>query len=323
MSTPRKTQIAVIREEYVAITEKFEQALILNQFIYWTERVRDFDQFILEENKRKDDHGLQEEMQAPTHGWIYKTAKQLSQELMTGWSPATTGRHLKALLELGFIEVRQNPKYKWNQTRQYRVDLNLVQSALHEKGYTLPGFTIGKTANFKSKSSNFQNENSEIQFENSSITEIKNKDYDNIPAPTSDPVEPMQEKETSSSFDEFELISILAGLINLIPKQHQKPIVSETINKALVTHGEDYVRLAIRYTVEKSKGETVQKFKAFLGKCIDNNWHKGWEPDSDQGTGIDMKSVRIRFKQMSEKRLKQLADAGNQIAIDELARRKK
>ena len=146
---PRKTMVSVIREEYVEITGKFELALILNQLIYWTERVNDFDKFIQEENQRKDFHGLNEEHQPLNHGWIYKTASQLSKELMTGWSDATTGRHLKKLIDMGFVEVRQNPKYMWNQTRQYRVNLINVSIALQKKGYSLPNYTLTQIANDK------------------------------------------------------------------------------------------------------------------------------------------------------------------------------
>lgn len=318
---PQKTKVAIIREEYVSITEKFEQALILNQFIYWTERVRDFDQFIEEENRRKDDHGLQEEMEEPTHGWIYKTAKQLSGELMTGWSPATTGRHLKALIALGFVEVRQNPKYKWNQTKQYRVDLNLVQSALHEKGYTLPGFTLGKPQISKKESPDFKMKIHNSDLQSVPIIEIKNKDYYDVQAPPpAEPVAQEQEKNSSLSFSENEIIKTLATLMALIQEPHRKPSVEKTIERGLKTHTEDYIKLAILYTIANSNGGTWQKFKAYLGKCIDNHWHDGWEPDVER---VVSESIRQGFMGMPVKDLKFLADAGNKLAIDELDRRTK
>jgi len=132
---------------------------------------------------------------------------------------------------------------------------------------------------------------------------------------------PKQEtgKDPSSSFSEFELISILAGLINLIPKQHQKPTVSETINKALIIHTEDYIRLAILYTITHSNGNTTQKFKAYLGKCIDLGWADGWEPD--QGGQVDKEAIRKRFQKMPDNNLKAFAETGNVWAIEELERR--
>jgi hypothetical protein len=49
MNGPIKLKRAVIKEEYVALTGSVDKALILNQFVYWSERVRDFDLFVKEE----------------------------------------------------------------------------------------------------------------------------------------------------------------------------------------------------------------------------------------------------------------------------------
>jgi hypothetical protein len=48
----KKLKRAVIREEFIAITGNFIDAVILNQFIYWSERVKDFDEYIKQENDR-------------------------------------------------------------------------------------------------------------------------------------------------------------------------------------------------------------------------------------------------------------------------------
>ena len=45
MST-EKIKKAVIREDLLSITNDFRKAIILNQFIYWSERVSDADKFI-------------------------------------------------------------------------------------------------------------------------------------------------------------------------------------------------------------------------------------------------------------------------------------
>ena len=45
----KKLKRAVIKEELLILTGHFLEALILNQFLYWSERVRDLDVFILEE----------------------------------------------------------------------------------------------------------------------------------------------------------------------------------------------------------------------------------------------------------------------------------
>jgi len=140
----------------------------------------------------------------------------------------------------------------------------------------------------------------------------KNTDDVQTPPPPSKPV-PIQKNPSSPSFSENNLVSILATLMAMIPEQHQKPSMEKIIEKGLSTHTEEYIRLAILYTTAHSNGGTWQKFKAYLGKCIDNNWHDGWEPDAtpgDQGPSID-------FGKIPDSSLKQLADAGNQQAIAE------
>ena len=106
-----------------------------------------------------------------------------------------------------------------------------------------------------------------------------------------------------------------------VPEQHRKPAVKNTVKKALKFHSEDYIRAAIAYTVANSNGNTVQKFKANLGKCIDNGWAEGWEPN--QGNQIDKEATRERFRRMSDKDLKFLAGdgTGNLWAVEELKHR--
>lgn len=48
--------------------------------------------------------------------------------------------HIKKLEKLGFISERTNPKYKWDRTKQYRVNLNEIFASLAEQGYTLDGY---------------------------------------------------------------------------------------------------------------------------------------------------------------------------------------
>jgi len=129
---------------------------------------------------------------------------------------------------------------------------------------------------------------------------------------------PMTQKDPSSSFSESELITVLATLMALVPEQHQKPSVKKAIEKGLKAHSTDYIRLAVLYTIANSNGDTWQKFKAYLGKCIDLGWAEGWEPDVEK---VVNESIRQGFMAIPEKDLKFLADAGNRLAIEELKRR--
>ena len=131
----------VIKEELVALTGDFRPAIILNQFIYWIERMKDTDRYILEEKER----ALKEQLEVSideSNGWIYKTAEELNEELMVGMSKATIGKYINQLVEAGYLAKRNNPKYKWDKTLQYRVDLVKVQKDLAKLGYALEGYKL-------------------------------------------------------------------------------------------------------------------------------------------------------------------------------------
>lgn len=131
----------VIKEELVELTGDYRPALILNQFIYWIERMYDADKYILEEKER----ALKEDMEInmdESKGWIYKTAEELSEELMTGMSKSTIGRYIKELVSAGYLHQRRNPKYKWDKTMQYRVNLYKVQLDLAKLCYALEGYRL-------------------------------------------------------------------------------------------------------------------------------------------------------------------------------------
>jgi len=157
-----KLKRAVIKEEFVALTGNVIQALILNQFMYWTDRLRDFDKFIKEENERAINEGKFEnifENESFKHGWIYKSAKELNEELMLGIHSNTLNRHLKSLVEKGFLEQRHNPKYKWDRTWQYRVNISKIRLELQKLGYVLQGYKFIEEIK-ESENTNLQNEKS-------------------------------------------------------------------------------------------------------------------------------------------------------------------
>lgn len=131
-----KLKRAVIKEELVALTGNYVDAIILNQFIYWSERIKDFDTYQFEE-KQIADRCDEEFIPNYSNGWIYKKAEQLSEETMLGLSPSNIRKHIQNLISKGFIIERNNPKYKWDKTKQYRVQLTVIKEKLNEIGYNL------------------------------------------------------------------------------------------------------------------------------------------------------------------------------------------
>ena len=131
----------VIKEELVALTGDYRKAIILNQFLYWTERVKDFDKFIIEEKIRYELNGEESKIQL-RNGWIYKTSEELSEETMLGLSKSNIRLHIKSLIESGWIDERTNPNFKWDKTMQYRVNIVKLQEDLYKLGYALEGYPL-------------------------------------------------------------------------------------------------------------------------------------------------------------------------------------
>lgn len=135
-----KIKKAVIREDLLSIVGNYKEAIILNQFLYWSERVDDADKLIEKENEIARKNGEPE--REPLYGWMYKTAEELSEETMLGLSAVQMRRYIKALVDRGFVYERQNPKYKWDRTMQYRINLVAIAKALKTNGYALNDYKI-------------------------------------------------------------------------------------------------------------------------------------------------------------------------------------
>lgn len=137
----RKLKRVVIKEELVALTGDTTAAIILNQFIYWSERVRDFDKFI-EEEKERMAMGGEEVSIEKRNGWIYKKVEELADEIMVTKSSKTVRRRIKDLVDAGWIDERNNPKVPWDRTKQYRVNITKIQYDLQKLGYALEGYPL-------------------------------------------------------------------------------------------------------------------------------------------------------------------------------------
>lgn len=148
---PPYLKVAVLREEFVALTKDFKSAIVLNQLLYWAKRTRDFDEFLEEEKRYNWDCDLD-----LRHGWIRKTASQLIKETLMGCSEQTMRKLLKDLIRRGWIEDEVADKRTINTTRQYRVNLVRLQEDLMKLGYPLEGFPLFQK--FK-KASSSQNQN--------------------------------------------------------------------------------------------------------------------------------------------------------------------
>jgi DNA-binding transcriptional ArsR family regulator len=134
--TPNRT---VIKEEFVALTGSAVEAAILAQFESWQKEACDFDRFLEEEFERlneKDKTGAsQTEMASLAHGWICKSAEDISKEILFDISPRSVLRKINALTEKGYLLKRHDPQYKWNRAFQYRLNLKKITEDLKALGY--------------------------------------------------------------------------------------------------------------------------------------------------------------------------------------------
>lgn len=200
----KKLKRAIIKEELIALTGNFVDAVILNQFIYWAERVKDVDAYIQQENERAKQYGTTaQNPQELTEGWIYKTAEELSEETMLGQSDKNMRRHIKSLIDAGYIDERTNPKYKWDRTKQYRVNLVKIVDDLRKIGYQLDGYHVIEKKMQEDKMTNGQDKMSN-QSDNMSVQNTQNVGA--IPEITSEiTAETTVKKESkkAKSFDEI------------------------------------------------------------------------------------------------------------------------
>lgn len=111
-----------------------EEAVILNQFIYWSKRTKYTDQYVAEEKKRIKENDESVDLVSST-GWIYKTAEELADETMLSISVTTLRKHIKNLVDKGYLPRRNNPKYKWDKTFQYRPDSVKIMLDLQKIGF--------------------------------------------------------------------------------------------------------------------------------------------------------------------------------------------
>lgn len=200
MKNPRPLLRAVIKEEYVALTGCSICAILLNQIEYWTKRTHDFDKFMTEEKKRAASEG--KEINASLmHGWVYKTAEELSSETMINLSVSNTRLHLKKLIKKGWISERSNPSYRWDRTKQYRFNALQVAKDLDGIGYHLDGWALQDQSTISTSDSEKGLNGAISNIENGNAkTENRTDVFRNaIPEITSDITSEIINKQTSAA----------------------------------------------------------------------------------------------------------------------------
>ena len=268
MAKIRKLKRVVVKEELVALTGKVDHAIILNQFIYWSERAKDVDKFLAEEMERirkfsdgsvESEADIRENL---TNGWIYKSAEEMKEECMFEKSVSTVERIIKDLVDKGWLDRRRNPKYKWDKTYQYRVNILKIQHDLMKLGYSLDDYSLGdlpreilnEASNPQNEESNLQNADSKRHFAGSNL---QNED----PNPQNEESNPQNEEsnlqnDVSNLQNEGAIPEITTEIISEI---NSKEITSEINSKSV--------------SAKEKSGDTLNELLSFIESRPDLKKH--------------------------------------------------
>ncbi len=75
------------------------------------------------------------------HGWIYKSIKELREEIMINLSESSLLKYIYQLISKDYLIRRTNPRIKFDRTYQYRLNLIKIQRDLNKLGYNLKGYS--------------------------------------------------------------------------------------------------------------------------------------------------------------------------------------
>jgi hypothetical protein len=114
MDKINKLKRAVIKEEYIKLTNDAVKAIILDRFVTLTYEALTLDRLIQEEILRAQTIGISINMPL-THGWVYKKSDDLTNEIMIS-SLKTTRIKLNELVASGYIFEKNSDVYKLEMT---------------------------------------------------------------------------------------------------------------------------------------------------------------------------------------------------------------
>lgn len=303
---------AVIREDLLSITKDYRKAILLNQFVYWSERVSDADKFIEKENEIAKNNGeVEREL---FYGWIYKTAEELADEVMLGLSASQIRRYINDLVELGYLSKRNNPKYKWDRTLQYRVNLANIAKDLKKNGFPLSDYKIDipddENTNARPCAINNEPEENQSQSGECAIPEITNKNYHTRDLHT----DTTKDKTLSKDNDEADTISLKKSLPTSAKKKTKSELMEleadmcrrfvkigsqyDITDTALKNIANVFSRYSSKFTERTGKihpilkDETLEKIFVTLATISDTEYSHfenvaNYEPDSDGLSYLD------------------------------------
>lgn len=131
---------AVLREDLMKLTDDVVQAMVLGQMIYWTKTLDRVNDWLFEENKRLAEADLPQHEY--NYGWIWKSAREMRDDLMGAFSEDAIQRAFTNLAKRGILMKRNNPYVKYDRKLHYRIDLVLLRRLLLDMGFEMLDFQL-------------------------------------------------------------------------------------------------------------------------------------------------------------------------------------
>lgn len=124
-----KTPLVILTQDYLDICDgNHAAAIILKILEYWTDVKEESNKQIGMENQIRIKEGLP---LLDTDTWIYKTNNDFIDDSLKLLKLYQVKSGLSLLLRKEFINKRNNPKFKWDRTLQYSVNIPIVQMAIN------------------------------------------------------------------------------------------------------------------------------------------------------------------------------------------------
>ncbi|RSL29165.1 hypothetical protein D7Z54_32690 [Salibacterium salarium] len=145
MAKEQEKRFIKIKEEYVAITGGFNEAAVLEQMIQWYRATikKDSENRQLAEKMMKlgTTEAAEKILNQIRDGWFYKSATDLSNDMMGFKKSRAVKDILNNLVDQGFLLADSNRnKAKFDKTTHYKVNMDRVQYECQKLGFSVDGY---------------------------------------------------------------------------------------------------------------------------------------------------------------------------------------
>lgn len=328
----------VIKEELVELTGDITKSIVLNQLIYWSERVRDVSAYKKQENARRlammgyefdFDKELLTDLQ---YGWIYKSAQEMADEIMMSGSRVMVSRIFKEFEKNGWVISRRNPKNKMDKTKQYRVDIVQIQKDLYELGYNLEGYPLYEPAN---NTAVVDGDNT-VSFENSDENvqqSIVQNEHSIVHSEQSNVLLEQPKEQIEQSNVQNEQWSVPEEQSSVLAEQAIPEITTDTTSEIITETIPDNTSSSSTPASDRvNKGDSVSKIKneeeefrnKIIDTCIESDYAKeAWrlirgKVELDSKTMYGVLSAILEFKPTQDMILAQIETNANKAKTGSL-----